>query len=325
LLTSLGVAIELARHDHPQLRQALSEQFAALANVRVAAAIRQANAAAIELATAQFADLPAGADAHRWLADRALASGRFSRAIVQYDRALQTQASLIDELAPRVRLAAAMMGRDVGSAATKPVAFGEITMSPADFESLVDEMRSRGAGPLQVAAPLAAHIPRPGNYQSLGRSKFDGPAGERPQDDLGRKTAQFRVPWVDRQMATAVDGDVLYVSNRFQVAAYKLATLERLWQSEKPSGVMQRAQEWGLIAMRPLVTRDRIFARLLCSPSPLLVCLDKSSGKLLWASENREHEFLVSDPLFMLDPQTGTYVVLDAETYAQIDEGTIRL
>jgi fatty-acyl-CoA synthase len=33
----------------------------------------------------------------------------------------------------------------------------------------------------------------------------------------------------------------------------------------------------------------------------------------------------VSDPLFMLDPKTGTYVVLDAETYAQIDEGTIRL
>src|SRR3954451_17817353 len=33
----------------------------------------------------------------------------------------------------------------------------------------------------------------------------------------------------------------------------------------------------------------------------------------------------VSDPLFMLDPKTGTYVALDAETYAQINEGTIRL
>ncbi|MGY4433382.1 hypothetical protein ACVWWO_005859 [Bradyrhizobium sp. F1.13.1] len=33
----------------------------------------------------------------------------------------------------------------------------------------------------------------------------------------------------------------------------------------------------------------------------------------------------VSDPLFMLDPKTGAYVALDAETYAQINEGTIRL
>ena len=33
----------------------------------------------------------------------------------------------------------------------------------------------------------------------------------------------------------------------------------------------------------------------------------------------------VSDPLFMLDPKTGAYVALDAETYAQIDDGTIRL
>ncbi|UPJ73761.1 long-chain-acyl-CoA synthetase [Bradyrhizobium sp. 187] len=33
----------------------------------------------------------------------------------------------------------------------------------------------------------------------------------------------------------------------------------------------------------------------------------------------------VSDPLFMLDPKTGAYVALDAETYAQINQGTIRL
>ena len=33
----------------------------------------------------------------------------------------------------------------------------------------------------------------------------------------------------------------------------------------------------------------------------------------------------VSDPLFMLDPKTGAYVALDAETFAQINDGTIRL
>ena len=33
----------------------------------------------------------------------------------------------------------------------------------------------------------------------------------------------------------------------------------------------------------------------------------------------------ISDPLFMLDPRTGAYIALDAETYTQINEGTIRL
>jgi fatty-acyl-CoA synthase len=34
---------------------------------------------------------------------------------------------------------------------------------------------------------------------------------------------------------------------------------------------------------------------------------------------------VVCDPLFMLGLKAGTYVALDAETYAQINEGTIRL
>jgi fatty-acyl-CoA synthase len=33
----------------------------------------------------------------------------------------------------------------------------------------------------------------------------------------------------------------------------------------------------------------------------------------------------ISDPLLMLDPKTGAYVALDAKTYTQINEGTIRL
>ena len=50
---------------------------------------------------------------------------------------------------PRIRLAAAMLGRDAEMAVTRPVQFGEVSMSPAEFEALVTEMRrfvtSRGA------------------------------------------------------------------------------------------------------------------------------------------------------------------------------------
>jgi fatty-acyl-CoA synthase len=33
----------------------------------------------------------------------------------------------------------------------------------------------------------------------------------------------------------------------------------------------------------------------------------------------------ISDPLFMLEPASGAYVALDAETYAQVVDGAIRL
>jgi outer membrane protein assembly factor BamB len=49
--------------------------------------------------------------------------------------------------------------------------------------------------------------------------------------------------------------------------------------------------------MQPLVTGNRIFTRLLYSANPLLACLEKSSGKLLWTAEAPPREFFVSDPV----------------------------
>ena len=143
LLVSLPTAVELARQQHPQLRQTLSENYASLAELRLAAAIREGDAATINLATVQFADTPAAADAHRWLGDRVLAAGQFSRAVVEYERATSIRSALTDELKPRMRLAHAMIGEDSGQPVTKAVAFGEVTMTPSEFESLVAEMRGR--------------------------------------------------------------------------------------------------------------------------------------------------------------------------------------
>ena len=96
-------------------------------------------------------------------------------------------------------------------------------------------------------------MPEPSDYATHVRSRLDGPVGERPQEEVGRRTNQHRVPWADRQIATVVEGKTLYVTNRFQVAAYSLESGERLWQSPQPPGPMLRAQEWAMIAMRPLI------------------------------------------------------------------------
>jgi outer membrane protein assembly factor BamB len=111
---------------------------------------------------------------------------------------------------------------------------------------------------------------------------------------------------------------VLYVANRFQVSAYRLTTGERLWQSQPPAGRMQRAQDFALIPMRPLIHGDRIYVRLLYSPGPLLVCLEKSSGKLLWSTEHREREFLISDPLHVEGQLVALGITIEHDQQARL-------
>jgi outer membrane protein assembly factor BamB len=300
LLTSLPVAVQLTLEDYPQLRQSLGNKFEALARLRIAQAINVGNAATIELATVQFAGTPAAADAHRWLGDQALVAGHFARAVTQYERARAAAPAASSEISPRIRLAAAMLGRDAEEPVTKTVRFGDVSMSPAQFEALVAEMRAR-----ETSSPAASQsgtpppVSPPSHFKSHVRSRLDGAVGERPQEEVGRRTNSLRVPWADRQIATTVAGDVMYVSNHFQVAAYKLSTGERLWQSQAPPGQPQRAQEFAMIPMRPLVAGERIFVRLLYSPNPQLVCIDRSSGKLLWTAESHDREFLVSDPVLI--------------------------
>ncbi|HZN33838.1 MAG TPA: PQQ-binding-like beta-propeller repeat protein, partial [Pirellulaceae bacterium] len=321
LLTSLPVAVQLTLGEFPQLRQSLGDRFAALARLRIGQAIAAGDAATIELATVQFAGTDAAAEAHQWLGDRALAGGAFTRAILEYTRAGQSDASLASGISPRIRLAAAMLGRDEQAAVTRPVRFGELALSAAEFEALVTEMRSRGQSSALAVSPqitAARAAPAPSGFDVHVRSKLDGPTGDRPQEEVGRRTNQYRVPWADRQIATAVEGDTLYVANRFQVAAYNLADGQRKWQSQNPPGSMARAQDWAMIPMQPLITGDRIFVRLLYSSNPLLVCLEKSTGKLLWVAENRDREYLVSDPHLVQGQLVALGVQIQQEQQGQL-------
>lgn len=311
LLTSLPVAVRLTQADYPQLRESLGQRFAALAQLRIGQAMAAGDAATVELATIQFAGTAAAAEAHRWLGDRALASGWFARALVEYERAIVIQPLLAGEIGPRMRLAAAMQGRDVATPVSTSVQFGDLSLTAAEFEALVTEMKSRGqAAGLAVSTAIVQTQPVPPStgYEVQLRSKLDGPVGDRPAEEVGRRTNQYRVPWVDRQIATVVEDDVMYVANRFQVAAYNLTNGLRTWQSQPPPGQIQRSQDWAMVAMQPLVTADKIFVRQLYSPNPLLVCLEKATGKLLWVTEPVEREYVVSDPVIV----QGQLVALSA-------------
>jgi outer membrane protein assembly factor BamB len=299
LLTSIPVLIVNVCRDYPQLAAVMDETFAATAKLRIAEAMRAGDAATLELAIVQFAPLPAVAEAHRWLADRALVAGRFQEAIGRYERVRQLAPELNGELTAKMRLAAAMSGRETGESIDEAAQFGDLIMSPTDFEALIAEMQEKHGQRSKETPNIAERLLQPGNYRAEIRGRFDGPAGERLQDEVAKRTSEYRVPWVDRQMAVTVDGGVMYVSNRFHVAAYDSADGQKLWQSKSPSQSMQRAQDWPLIPMRPVVRQGRVFARLLYSANPILACLDKSTGELIWTAETPERESFVSDPLWI--------------------------
>lgn len=303
LLASLPVVVRLTLRDNPQLRQALGEQFGPLARLRIGQAVAGSDAAALELAAVQFEGSEEAADAHLWLGDRALARGWFDEAIEHYDRALLARPGSGGIIAPRRRLAAAMLGLDWGEPVTGAVSFGEFQLPAAEFEALVKEMRSRGAS---VGTPTrealdesAASVPQARLYTPAAKARFDGPVGDKPQEEVNGRTNSLFVPWPDRQLGLLAEPGRLYVSNRFQVSAYETPSGKRLWQSQPPSGSQQRAQEWTNIPMRPLATDTRIISRQLFSRTPQLACWSKSDGKLQWSVDLGEREWIASDPVYL--------------------------
>ena len=193
--------------------------------------------------------------------------------------------SLAQLLAPRDRLAAAMMGDDVGQPVTAPVNLGDVQLSAAEFESLVAEMRKthmpRRPRPIRsgpAVADNAARCARPRAASSCTKSAgsmaswattpatsvvslrpaiktpscFKANATESDSSPAIRRLFPITrgIDWAARQLAFAVDGDMAYVSNRFQVAAFDLKEGRRTWQSGV-GGEHARTHDWTLTPMRP--------------------------------------------------------------------------
>jgi outer membrane protein assembly factor BamB len=317
-LVSMATAIAMLLDTFPALRQEINAKYGEAAVLRVRQAIREGNVTAIRLATVQFAGTPAAAEAHRWLGDRALAIGWFAHAASQYGRAAAS-ANIAEqhELAARQRLAAALLGQLTGTAASAPVGLGPAPLAPAQFEALVAELQKRPAAVNTSSAPaqtVDGTLPKPTGFSMPGRGRLDGAVGKNPEQEAIPNARGNQIDWAGRQIATVVAGDVLYTSNRFHVAAYDLNSGSRLWQSGVPPGEPLRSQDWGLIRMRPLVTASRVFARLLYGRGPMLACLDKTNGQLVWATEFPGNEYAVSDPVLVQGQ-------LAALTLAQQDQG----
>jgi len=303
LLASLPTALEMVLQTHPELRAAVQARYGETSLFRVRRAIQENSLTAVQLATVQFAGLPAAADAHRWLGDRALAIGWFDHALAQYAQAASS-APVADlrDLAARHRLAAAMLGGERGQPPAANVEIGGSKFTPAAFEELIAQLLKQNAA---LPATLPGNpapgrtVPQPSALAVHARSRLDGAVGREPNAEAIPHARRFGVDWAGRQIAVVLDGNAMYVSNRFQVAAYEANSGRRVWQSQTPDGNPMRSQDWGLIRMRPLVTADRIITRLLYGERPVLACLNRSNGQLAWTVAFGAQEAPVSDPLWL--------------------------
>ena len=308
LFTSYPLAVQLLLHRFPQVQEAIGQESQKTGRLRVAHAMAQGDVAAVEGLAVGYCGTPAATAAHQWLGDRLLAAGAFNAALAHYEQALRTAASTEQPaLKARVRLAAAMFGREKGEPLREAVLLGDQRISPEQFERWIREMLDRRPAGAQrsavegsasglignTAAAASLKLP-PAGLEAKRRLAFDGDAGVNP---AAVSWPANSVDWFARQLALVPLGDVLLVSNRFQVAAVELGQGKRRW-TYALGGDQGQTHQWSLVAMRPAVSGGRVYARLLPkSGQPQIVGLDLADGKRIfqtnWPGD------LVSDPLVL--------------------------
>ena len=233
LLVSLPRAIALAMREHPELQQTMREQFGDVGQIRVREAMTKADVEAVEAATVRFFGTQAAAEAFGWLGDRALAGGKFAQAAQAYQEALPlATGTLARDLQNRLRLAAGLLGHDVpAEEETGAVQIASATWTSRQFETLIEELRKTHArtettGLADWNPSLVSKAPPlpPARYGAVARGAFAGDLGQ----GAGRSEDQS-TDGVARQLAIAAEGDLMFVSNRFQVVCYQLTDGKTKW------------------------------------------------------------------------------------------------
>jgi len=295
LLVDLPIEIELAVQRDPKLPAAMQEHFGQLGLLRVRGAIGLGDQQAVESAAWRFFGSHAAAEARQWLGDRRLSLGQFVEAVEHYSLGLYgAPAGQRESLKSRARLAAALLGFEVGAPGGAPIRLGDLRLSAERFEHLVGNLRAARAGGATLAVGAArsgdwsrATCPRPAAYHPVTLETLDLPVAPMPPG----------VDWLARQTASAVLDDKLLLFCTGRRAAFDLATRERLWLHQ--SNVAISNPWWRLGPTQPVVERDRVYVRDATPLGHRLVCLETAGGQIYWSSD--PELVIASDPLLIGD------------------------
>lgn len=307
LLLSFPLAVAAELRDAPELAKTMADQFARVGRLRLAEAVSAGDEDMVLAVAREFPGTDLAAEAFRWLGDRQLASGRFSEAAGHYRRAVELYAHLpslggsasggpsnaLDQARARHRLAGAYLGQDWGQAAVESVQFGGTSLSAAEFERTVQELREshrRGRTPppseLLDLASLGHLVP--GRYELRPWAKVEG-------QNLTRLPGapERTIDWVARQTAAVAAWGRVLVHNRAELVAWDVQSGQKLWTQRIDSG--EQGHRWPAVPMRPTPLGERILVRRLTSDGPELACIDSADGTVVWSS--RPDDYVASDPV----------------------------
>jgi outer membrane protein assembly factor BamB len=307
LSVSLPATVALAMREHPRFRDTMAEQFGPLGRLRVRQAIASGNANAVEAATLQFYGTEAAAEAHLWLADRAISSGAFAAAQGHYRAARKTAPKeLMTRLAASEQLAAALMGEDAGLKPFGTVQLGEVQVQANEIAGLSDQLRAARVAESAIADapfpdPEVVRLPAPSDFDAIQRARFEGEAGRAPHDvpneyrQRGPDWPANSVDWVAEQMHVQPLKDRVLIGNRFQLASYDPESGAMQWRAGL-GGDMASAHDWPLSPMRTLATSKVAYVRRLRASGPTLAAIDLANGQLSWETKLDGEHWVVSDP-----------------------------
>jgi outer membrane protein assembly factor BamB len=279
----------LAMDDYPELGKQMQNTFGPLARLRLMGATRDADAVAVEAVASQYVGTAAAADANRWLADRALATGDFAQAYSRYLRASpRDDATKNDNLRARIRLLGAMVGLEFGQQVASEVTFGEIRMSAEEFEEVVTEQLAnrQAEHPVDSATILPSNdvppAPLPADFGVRRFSVF--PAHGREEQD-----------WTAWSLSAAAAERVLFLSNRIDLGAIDMGTGRIMWLQNLVEDRVS-PPSWSYLPMRPTLFDKWIYAQLMSREGGSeLVCIDRATRDIDWRS--RPGRCVASQPL----------------------------
>lgn len=292
LAVSWSQAIRNALHDEPRLVAAMQAGFGRLGELRLSRAVAEGDAEAVRAATIQFLGTPVVAAAQLELGDRDLALGRFNQALATYQAGLRDASpDQADRLGQRVRLAASLIGMEVGRPARESVILNEKNLTAEQFEALLAARRRRAAtGNMATGTMLptdqfesrAAAGPPPGRYELRHTVSWESAI---PAKSGAAAMGQANVLFAAQSAAS------IYITGALGITAVALHEPRTLW-SYPPAGEH--------LLQNPLhmaSAGDRIFWSRPVAEGRELTCLDALSGKVKWHKPRTELP-VVSNPVW---------------------------
>jgi outer membrane protein assembly factor BamB len=305
-MVTLPVLVAATLRDHPAYRDALQGDAADRGRLRMRSVAAAGDAKGMEVAAVEFAGTPAGAEAHEWLAARAMAAGDIAAA---REHAVAGRAWADADTAGRLvsieALAEALGGAGVR---TKPQA-GLPNVSAAEIAAVVAQAPARG--------PVAERLPPPGDLEATKRLDLDAapakegysshadslrnPIDERLHVFIAPPFFRQRLDWGAEVCTIAAAPGRLLVNNRIELVSLDPVTAAVQWRlppGPKSGGLDSLGP--GLVAMRPCCDDRHAYVRRLAhGNAPTVAAVRLADGTVAWESTATAPHPPISDPVLV--------------------------